>query len=225
MSFVCDFEQFSLPVFRSSTKPVQPHFILIMLCTGRALDRIAKVTHGWRMEAWCIHLQAPSPENNARLVVMMLEVLSFSLDTKDVVHSLATMERKIKEFERYTSIDIPEFLQVGVVIRQTGGPMRTYFIMNAHRLVLGHQSGSDECQAGRRCDGCGSVLEGIGQRSFRQLGKGRELRGQFLVLREETATERPCARGGGKGKSKGLKKGDVKGARKGKKGFEGKCFK
>ena len=166
------------------------------------------------------------------------ELLSFPLDTKDVVYSLETMERKVKEFERYTSIDIPEFLQVGIVNLQTEGPMRTCLIMNARRLVLGHQWRSDECQAsskcgddeGRRCDGCGSVLEECAQRSFQQLWKGEELRGHFFwFCGEKKATERPSAtrdkKGSGKGKSKGLKKGDGKGARKCKKAFKGKCFK
>ena len=67
---------------------------------------------------------------------MMLEVLSFPLDTNDVVNSLDTMERKIKEFERHASVDIPEFLKVGIVIRQTEeGLMRTHLTMNAHRLT------------------------------------------------------------------------------------------
>ena len=43
--------------------------------------------------------QAFSPKNNAWLVVVMLEVLAFPLDTDDVVNSLETMEQKIKEFE------------------------------------------------------------------------------------------------------------------------------
>ena len=76
------------------------------------------------------------PKNNARLVVMMLEVLAFPVDTNDVANGLETMERKIKEFERHANIDIPEFLKVGIVIRQTEeGPMRTHLIMNAHRLT------------------------------------------------------------------------------------------
>ena len=62
--------------------------------------------------------QAYSPKNNARLVVMMLEVLAFPLDTNDVVNSLETMERKIKEFERYANIEIPEFLKIGIVTLQ-----------------------------------------------------------------------------------------------------------
>ena len=80
--------------------------------------------------------QAYSPKNNARLVVMMLEVLAFPLDTNAVVNSLETMERKIKEFERYANIEIPEFLKIGIVIRQAEeGPMRTHLIMNSHRLA------------------------------------------------------------------------------------------
>ena len=55
--------------------------------------------------------------NNARLFVMMLEVLVVPLDTSDVVNSLETMERKIMEFERYANIEVPEFLKIGIVNR------------------------------------------------------------------------------------------------------------
>ena len=118
----------------SQARSVELYFILIMLCTGRALDRIANAPRGWGMEAWRLVAQAYSPKNNARLVVMMLEVLSFPLDTNDVVNSLEAMERKIKESERHVSIDILEPLKVGIVTRQTG-TMRTHLIMNAHSLT------------------------------------------------------------------------------------------
>ena len=67
------------------------------------------MTYIWGMEAWCILLQAYPSENNARLVVMMPQVLSFLLVTNDVVNSLETTERKIKEFERHSNIDIMLF--------------------------------------------------------------------------------------------------------------------
>ena len=112
-------------------RSVQLYFVLIMLCTGRALDRIANAPHGWGMEAWRILFQTYSSKNNARLGVMMLEELAFPLDTNDVVNSLETMERKIKEFQRYANIEILEFL-----IRQAEeGPIRTHLIMNSHRLA------------------------------------------------------------------------------------------
>ena len=97
-----------------------------MLCTGRALDRIASAPHGW-CRAWRLLFQACSLENNARLVVMMLEVLAFPLDTNDVVNSLEI---------RYANIDITEFLKIGIVIRQAEeGPMRTHLILSSHRLA------------------------------------------------------------------------------------------
>ena len=40
--------------------------------------------------------QADAPKNNAMLVAMMLNVLTFPMDTIDVVNSLETMEREIK---------------------------------------------------------------------------------------------------------------------------------
>ena len=80
--------------------------------------------------------QSYSPKNNARLVGMILEVLALPLVTNNVVNSLKTMERKIKEFERYANIEIPEFLKIGIVIRQEeNGPMRTHLIINSHRMV------------------------------------------------------------------------------------------
>ena len=117
-------------------RSVQLYVVLIMFCTGRALDRIANAPHGWGKEAWRMLFQAYSPKNNARLVVMMLEVLAFPLVTNDVVNSLETMERKMKEFERYANIKIPEFLKIGIVIRQAEeGPMKTHLIMNQHRFA------------------------------------------------------------------------------------------
>ena len=54
-------------------RSVQLCFVLIMLCTGGALDRIANAPHCWGMEAWRMLFQA---KNTARLFVMMLEVLA-----------------------------------------------------------------------------------------------------------------------------------------------------
>ena len=62
---------------------VKWYFVLIMVCTGRALDRIANAIRGWSAKA-CL-FQACSPKNNARLVVLMVVDLVFSLGTNDVV--------------------------------------------------------------------------------------------------------------------------------------------
>ena len=69
---------------RNKARSVQLYFVLIMLCIGRALRCIASAPHGCGMEAWGMLVQAYSQKNNARLVVMMLEVLAFPLDTNDV---------------------------------------------------------------------------------------------------------------------------------------------
>ena len=84
---------------RKDSSSMQLRCILIMLRTGKALDRVANAPHGWSMEACRMLFQAHSPKNKVRLVVMMLEALAFPLDTNDVVNSFETMERKIKEFE------------------------------------------------------------------------------------------------------------------------------
>ena len=58
---------------------VQFYFVLIMSCTERALDRLLNAPHGWGTDEWRLLLQAYSFQNNARLVVMMLEVFAFPL--------------------------------------------------------------------------------------------------------------------------------------------------
>ena len=157
-----------------------------MFRTGGTLDRIANAPHGWVML-----FQAYSPKNNARLVVMMLEVLPFPLDTNDVVNCLETMEQKIKEFERHANIEILEFLQIGIVIFQTeDGPMRTHLTMNSHRLAncSRHHDRGDVKQAGPECgdgkdgrrNGRGCVHEGIVPKVLPKVP-------------ERTRTQRSCA--------------------------------
>ena len=76
---------------REEGKECALYFVLITLCTGRALDRIANAPHGWSVEATRMLFQAYSPENNARF---------FCDDARSVgvsdVNSLETMEQKIK---------------------------------------------------------------------------------------------------------------------------------
>jgi len=119
---------------RTQQRSVQLYFILIMLCVGKALDRLANVPQGNGMEAWRMLYMAYAPKDYARLVVMMLEVLAYPLDANDIINSLESMERKLKEFEKHAEITIPEFLKIGIVIRQAEGALKQHLIMNAHRL-------------------------------------------------------------------------------------------
>ena len=76
---------------------VQLHVVLIMLCTGKALDCAVSAMYSWGMEAWRMFCHAYSLWNDARLVVLMLEVLAILLDTKDVgVQSGCWMHRNDK---------------------------------------------------------------------------------------------------------------------------------
>ena len=124
-------------------------------------------------------------KNNARLVVMMLEVLAFPLDTNDVVNGLETMERKIKEFERHANVDFSEFLKVGIVIRQTGrGTNENAPHHECAQVddVPGHQSRSDECQTSATC-----VMTKVWTRSRRDRPK------ELPKVLETAKTSRSCA--------------------------------
>ena len=95
-----------------------------------------------------------------------LEMWAFPLDTNDVVKSLETMERKI---------------EMGIVSRQA-----------EKSDFSGHQDRGDDCQACPECgdgkdgrpDGCGCLLEGVGQRCFQKCPKGQG-GSRVLLLREE----------------------------------------
>ena len=50
----------------SQARLVQLHFILIMLCAGRALDRITNARHGWGVEAWRLHFSKRTPRRTTR---------------------------------------------------------------------------------------------------------------------------------------------------------------
>ena len=66
-------------------RAVQLCFVLVMLCTGRDVDRIANSPRGWSTKAWRLLFQAFSPKNDARLVVLMVVVLAVPLATNDVM--------------------------------------------------------------------------------------------------------------------------------------------
>ena len=216
---------------RKESRSVQLYFVLIMLCT---VDRIASAPHGWAMEVWKRLFQAYSPKNSARLVVMMLGVLAFPLDTNDVVNSLETMERKIKEFERYANIEIPESLKIGLVIRQAEeGPMRTHFAQVGDLSV--HQDRGDERQAGAECgDGktgdatdVDAFTKGPSKGASRASGKNKdsEVVCWYCEKRGRRASDcRKKQKDHDKGQSTGSKKGASK-AKGNKKEFKGKCHK
>ena len=159
---------------------------------------IASAPHGWAWKPWRLLFQAFSPKNNARLVVMMLEVLAFRLDTNDVVNSLETTEREIKEFERYANIKILDFLKIGIVIRQAEErPMRTHLIINSHKLAtlqsiktevtnVKQAQSAVMARSGRR-NGRGCFHENI-QGCFQKFWQETRVRGRLLVLREERSS-------------------------------------
>ena len=73
---------------------------------AEATDKL-DVVHWTSIGSYNVRLGRVRPKNRARLVAMMLDVLSFPSNSNDVVNSLEMMERKIKEFETHVNIDMP----------------------------------------------------------------------------------------------------------------------
>ena len=153
---------------RSVAVVLRPDHVVHGKSSGSHRQCTARLGHG----GVATSLDAYFLKNKARLVVMMLDVLAFPLESNDVVNSLETMERKIKEFERYADIEVPEFLKNCIVIRQAEeGPMRTHLIMKIAHDFPGQQDRSDNVKqaqnavmaktGGARERGC--VHEGVVQ--------------------------------------------------------------
>ena len=185
-------------------RSAQLYFVLIKLFAGRALDPVAKprMTVVWR---WRVLLQAYSPKNNARLVANEAGGVAFPSDTKNVASSLETTERKIKEFDRYANIEIPEFFK-----RESPDRRETDEDALRHEFARvddfpGHHDRGDERQAGLECggdkdgrrDGCDCILEGIVQ---------REVVCWYCEKKGHRASE--CRKKQKAGQPKGAKKGD-----------------
>ena len=80
--------EISLDVCNVQLRRVQLNVVLIMLCTRRALDRAVSAMYSWCMKELRMFCHACSLWKDARLGVLMLEVLAILLDTKDTVVNL-----------------------------------------------------------------------------------------------------------------------------------------
>ena len=75
--------EISTDVSNVQLEGLQLNVVLIMLCTRKALDCAVSAMDSWGMKAWRMFCHAYSLWNDARLVVLMLEVLTILLDTKE----------------------------------------------------------------------------------------------------------------------------------------------
>ena len=173
-------------------RSVQLCFVLIMLCTGGALDRIANAPHGWGMEAWRMLFQA---KNTARLFVMMLEVLAVLKRCGEQSGDDGTEDQRVREIREHRNSGIS-----GDWHRDSSSRIRTDENASHHELaqvgnIPGHQNGSDKRQTSPECsegeigrrNGRGCFHERI-QRSFQRFSQETGLRSGVLVLREERSS-------------------------------------
>ena len=116
-------------------RSVQLYFVLIMLCTGRALDRIANAPNGWGGGV-ANALSSVLSKEHCKACCDDARSVGVSFGHKRCGEQSGNDGPEILEFERYANIEISEFLKIGIVIRRAAkGPMRTHLIMNWHRLA------------------------------------------------------------------------------------------
>ena len=153
-----------------------------------------------------------------------------------MVNSLETVERKIKDFERYANIEIPEFLRIGVVRQAEEGPMRTHLIMNSHRLAT-FQDVKTEVTNVKQVQSAVMARSGDamdvdaftkGSKGASK-GPGKKQDSEVVCWYCEKKSHRASfcrnkQKDNDSGKSKGSKKGDSKG-KSNKEKFKGKCYK
>ena len=127
------------------------------------------------------------------------------------------------EFEMYANIEMPEFLKIGIVIRQAEeGPMRTHVIMNSHRFgnlsaVIARSGDAMDVDAFAK--GSKGASKGSGKK------QDSVVVCWYCEKKGHRASEcRKKQKDNDSGKSKGCKTGDSKG-KSNKKEFKGKCYK
>ena len=219
------------------TRSVQLYFVLIMLCTERALDCIANAPDGWGMEAWRMLFQAYSPKNNARLVVMMLESAGVSFGHKRCGEQSGddgTEDQRVREIREHRNSGIPEDWHRDLSSRRRTDENASHYALAHVGNIPGHQNGSDkrevspECSEGEigRRNGRGCFHERI-QRCFPRIWQKQDSEVVCWYCEKKGHRASDCRkkqRDNDSGKSKGSKKGDSKG-KSNKEKTKGKCHK
>ena len=107
------------------TVVLRPDHVVHWQSSGQHLECSSRLAHGGMADA----LSSVCSEDQCKVGCDDARGVGFSVKTNDGVNSLETIEREIKEFERYANIEIPEFLKIGMVVRHAKeGPMRTHLI-------------------------------------------------------------------------------------------------
>ena len=115
----------------------QIYFALIMLCGGRALDRVPGAGNGEGSHAWReLHLYW-QPKTSTRFVGLLTEIICFKMGgcAGDLLGNLETWKRQLRDFEKQTQFVLPDFMKIGLLlVNLQEDALKEHLVMHSARL-------------------------------------------------------------------------------------------
>eukprot|EP00929_Paragymnodinium_shiwhaense_P111971 TRINITY_DN8021_c0_g1_i4.p1 TRINITY_DN8021_c0_g1~~TRINITY_DN8021_c0_g1_i4.p1 ORF type:complete len:1618 (+),score=271.11 TRINITY_DN8021_c0_g1_i4:701-5554(+) len=112
----------------------QLYHVLVMLCSGAALDKVHNVGQSEGFEAWRQFSLQWQPRVVTRFVGLLMQILSFSFDG-ELVAKVAAFERLVRDYQVQSQKTIDDDIKLGVVlINMKDAKMKEHMIRNATRL-------------------------------------------------------------------------------------------
>ncbi|CAE7207180.1 RE2 [Symbiodinium natans] len=93
----------------------QLYYVLVMLCRGRALDKLHNCGDNEGVEAYRQLYLEYNPKLNSRYVGLLLEILRYKFEG-DLVSCIESFERKVREYEKQSGKDVDDETVIGIVI-------------------------------------------------------------------------------------------------------------
>ena len=206
---------------KKKARSVQLYFVLIMLCSGRALDRIANAPHGWHggvanaLSSVLSKEQCETCCDDARSVGVSFGHKRCGEQSRDD----GTDDQRVREIREHRNSGISEDWH-----RDSSSSRMTDENASHHEVaqvgnIPGHQNGSDKRQASPECsegeigrrNGCGCFHERI-QRCFQRFWQETDSEVVCWCCEKKGHRVSDCRKGDSKGKSN-------------KEKFKGKCYK
>ena len=164
----------------------QLYYMLMLMCTDRALDKISGAKTGVGIEAWRILCQEYEPKQAARFASDLMRILGYEFNATDLTASLEAWERLVREYEARTEVEIPEFIKAGIImLRLPSGPVSQHIVLNAASMtsfdkvrkevdaIRNAQNAAAYAAGGTQAMDIGALGKGAGGKSGKQKKKGK----------------------------------------------------
>ena len=127
----------------------QIYYILVLLTSGRALDKVQGAGEGEGAEAWRSMHKQWEPISRSRFTALLLALLSKKFQA-DAQQDIEAFDRDTRTFESQSEHEIPDFIKAGIVINGVQEPsLNDPLIMHSGRLDTYEKIKQEVCDFAR----------------------------------------------------------------------------